>query len=97
VLEAYALDFRRREHHGTDLAAFLHRGGHVARARQRLVDLIRGLLEAGTETGDVRDDVAPEELAIYCLHALAAAGGLPSETAVRRLVAVTLAGLRPPR
>ncbi len=97
VLEAYALDFHRREHHGTDLAAFLHRGGHVARARQRLVDLIRGLLEAGTETGVVRGDVAPEELAIYCLHALAAAGGLPSETAVRRLVAVTLAGLRPPR
>jgi hypothetical protein len=29
------------------------------------------------------------------LHAMAAAGGLPSKAAVRRLVAVTLAGLRP--
>ena len=46
--------------------------------------------------GDVRDDVAPDELASYCLHALAAAGDLPSEDAGRRLVAVTLAGLRPP-
>jgi len=36
------------------------------------------------------------ELAAYCLHALAA-GTLPSEAAVERLVAVTLAGLRPPR
>jgi hypothetical protein len=48
------------------------------------------------ENGDVRDDVPPEELASYCLHALAGAGGLPSEAAVRRLVAVMLAGLRPP-
>lgn len=32
-----------------------------------------------------------------CLHALTAASSLPSKAAVRRLVAVTLAGLRPPR
>ncbi|TJV42717.1 MAG: TetR/AcrR family transcriptional regulator, partial [Mesorhizobium sp.] len=31
------------------------------------------------------------------LHALAAASSLPSKAAVRRLVAVTLAGLRPLR
>jgi len=36
-----------------------------------------------------------EELARYCVHALAAASGLPSKAAVRRLVMVTLAGLRP--
>ncbi len=34
-------------------------------------------------------------LASYCLHALKAAHGLPSKAAVRRLVAVTLSGLRP--
>jgi hypothetical protein len=45
----------------------------------------------------LRNDVAPDELASYCLHALAAASSLPSKTAVRRLVTVTLAGLRPPR
>jgi hypothetical protein len=52
------------------------------------------LIEAA-ENGNLRDDVAPDELASYCLHALAAAGSLPSEAAVRRLVTVTLAGLRP--
>jgi hypothetical protein len=45
--------------------------------------------------GNVRDDVAPEELANYCIHALAASS-LPSWAAVRRLVQVTLAGLQPP-
>jgi hypothetical protein len=46
--------------------------------------------------GRVRSDVAPAELASYCLHALTAAASLPSGAAVHRLVAVTLAGLDPP-
>jgi AcrR family transcriptional regulator len=92
VLEAYALI--HHEHHGTELAALLHRGQHVARARQQLSDFIRDLLSEGAATGDLRDDVAPAELATYCLHALAAASSLPSKAAVRRLVTVTLAGLR---
>ena len=98
VLEAYALiSHESREHHGTELAAFLHRDEQVARAQQHLHDMIRNLLTEGAETGDVRDDVAPDELASYCLHALTAASSLPSKAAVRRLVTVTLAGLRPPR
>ena len=92
VLEAYALI--SHEHHGTELAALLHRGEHVARAQQQLRDFLRDLLAEGAETGDLRDDVAPDELASYCLHALTAASSLPSKAAVRRLVAVTLAGLR---
>jgi AcrR family transcriptional regulator len=95
VLEAYALI--SHEHHGTELAALLHRGEHVARAHHELRDFIRDLLTEGAETGDLRDDVAADELAGYCLHALTAASNLPSKTAVRRLVMVTLAGLRPPR
>lgn len=39
--------------------------------------------------------MAPEELAALCVHALAAAASLPSGAAVRRLVDVVLAGLRP--
>jgi AcrR family transcriptional regulator len=97
VLEAHALHSYHRERHGTELAAFLHRGEHVARAQQQLRDMIRDLLAEGANCGDVRDDVAPEELASYCLHALAAASSMPSKAAVRRLVIVTLAGLRPPR
>jgi AcrR family transcriptional regulator len=94
VLEAYALI--AHEHHSTELTALLHRGEHFARAQQHLSHLIRDLLSAAADTGAVRDDVAPDELARYCLHALAAASSLPSKAAVRRLVTVILAGLQPP-
>jgi AcrR family transcriptional regulator len=96
VLEAYALI--SHEHHGhydTELAALLHRGEQVAQAQQQLRHMIRELLTEGAETGYLRDDVAPDELASYCLHALAAASRLPSKAAVRRLVTVILAGLHP--
>jgi AcrR family transcriptional regulator len=94
VLEAYALIEHKR--HASELSALLHRGEHAVRAQQRLTDIIRALLTEAADTGHIRDDIGPEELASYCLHALAAASSLPSEAAVRRLVAVTLAGLRPP-
>jgi AcrR family transcriptional regulator len=93
VLEAYALI--AYEYHGTELAALVHQGEHVARAQRRLSDFIRELLTEAAEAGDLRDDVAPDELASYCLHALAAASSLPSKAAVRRLVTVILAGLHP--
>ncbi|WP_202820643.1 SbtR family transcriptional regulator [Variovorax sp. JS1663] len=83
------------QHHGTELAALLHRGEHVARAHHQLSGSIRNLLTEAAETGDVRDDVAPGELEATVLHALAAVSALPSKAAVRRLVAVTLAGLHP--
>jgi AcrR family transcriptional regulator len=95
VLEAYALIQHKR--HATELAALLHRDEHVARAQQHLTDIIRDLLTEAAGTGDVRGDIASDELASYCLHALTAASSLPSKAAVRRLVTVTLAGLRPPR
>jgi AcrR family transcriptional regulator len=92
VLETYALILH--EHHGSDLAASLHRGAHVAQAHQQLRDFVRDLLREGAASGEVRDDVAPEELASYCLHAVAAARHLPSKAAVSRLVGVILAGLQ---
>jgi AcrR family transcriptional regulator len=96
VLQAYALiSHESHGHHDAELAAFLHRDQQVARARQQLRDMIRDLLAEGAETGDLRDDVAPDELANYCLHALAAASSLPSKVAVRRLVMVILSGLHP--
>jgi AcrR family transcriptional regulator len=93
VLEAYALIVH--EHHGSDLAALLHRGAHVARAQEQLRNFVRDLLAEGAASGQVRDDVAPEELASYCLHAVAAARHLSSRAAVSRLVGVILAGLQP--
>jgi AcrR family transcriptional regulator len=100
VLEAYALIAHNRsshEHPGPELAALLHRGAHLTRAQQHVHDLIKGLLTEVAAAGDLRDDVAPDELATYCVHALGAAGSLPSTAAVRRLVTVTLAGLRASR
>ena len=98
VLEAYALiSHESHKHHDRQLAAFLHRDEQVARAQQQLRDMIRDLITEASATGEVRDDVSPDELASYCLHALAAASSLPSKAAVRRLVTVTLAGLRRPR
>jgi AcrR family transcriptional regulator len=95
VLETYALiAHESRGHHGTELAALLHRDDRVTRAEQQLRQLIRNLLVEAAAAGDIRDDVGPEELASYCLHALAAAGRHSSKAAVRRLVAVTLAGMR---
>ena len=92
VLMAYALISHK--HHGTELAALVHRGDHGARAQQQLSDFIRDLLSEATAIGDLREDVAPEELASYCIHALAAANSLPSKAAVGRLVTVILAGMR---
>jgi AcrR family transcriptional regulator len=98
VLEAYALiSHETHGHHNRELAAFLHRDEQVARAQQQLHHMIRDLLAKGAKSGDLRDDVAPDELASYCLHALTAASSLSSKAAVRRLVSVTLAGLRPSR
>ena len=92
VLGAYALI--SHEHRDSELAALVHQGESFERAQRQLSDLIRDVLAEAAGAGVIRDDVAPEELTTYCLHALAAAGDLPSRAAVRRLVTVTLAGLQ---
>jgi AcrR family transcriptional regulator len=97
VLDAYAFIQRRRLGHDAEIGAVLHRGDHVAHAEKHLRTFVSDLLAEGVAAGEVRDDVDPDELAGYCLHALAAAGGLTSEAAVRRLVRVTVDGLRPSR
>jgi AcrR family transcriptional regulator len=98
VLNAYAvIQYERgRQHHGTELAALLHRGEHVAQAQHHLHALFRDLLAEAAKAGDIRDDVAADELATYCLHALTAAGTLPSRAAAHRLATLTSAGLRRP-
>jgi AcrR family transcriptional regulator len=95
VLEAYALIVHEMPQ-GTELAALLHKGEHIAAAQRQLREFIGGLIADAAKDGDLRDDIASGELASYCLHALTAAGGLPAADAVRRLVTLTMAGLRPP-
>ena len=93
MLQAYALIVHETRRHSGDLAAVLHRDEHVARAGQRLTDLVADLLGHAVGTGGVRGDIPSDELAVYCLHALGAAADLPSPAAVRRLVHLTLDGL----
>jgi AcrR family transcriptional regulator len=98
VLEAYAIISQgSRGHHDNEFAAFLHRDEQVARAQHQVLDMIRDLLTEAAQTGDVRDDVPPDELASFCVHALAGASSRHSKASVHRLVTVTLAGLRPSR
>jgi len=95
VLETYALITHQTcRHNDSELVAFLHRDEHLVESRQHLHDLIKQLIAECVSRGELRDDVAADELTIYCLHALAAATSLPSEAAVRRLAEVTLAGMR---
>ena len=84
-------------HQDTELAISLHRGAHVAHAHHQLHAMVRDVLTEGAASGDLRDDVPADELASYCLHAIAAARSMSSQEAVHRLVMVTLAGLRPQR
>ncbi|MFI7431339.1 TetR/AcrR family transcriptional regulator [Micromonospora sp. NPDC049836] len=100
VLDTYARIQRERTRHqqharfGAELATLLHRDGPVSDAHRQVTALLTDLLADAARGGQVRADVPPAELAAYCLHALHAAAALPSAAAARRLVAVTLAGLR---
>ena len=94
VLEMYALILH--EHRGTELAALLHQGPHFDHAQQHLHRLVAEMLADGAKSRELRDDVAPGELATYCLHAATAATTLSSKAAVKRLIDVTLSALRPP-
>lgn len=95
VLGALArINRESHHHHHAELAAFLHRDEHLARAEHQLREMIRELLREGIRSGEIRDDVLADELATYCLHALAGARSLTTDAAVRRLVRVTLDGLR---
>lgn len=96
VLKAYArISSRSRRHHGSELAAFLHRDEHVGQAQRRVRNMIEELIAEGARAGHLRSDIATNELASYCLHALSAADTDASDAAINRLVAVTIDGLRP--
>jgi AcrR family transcriptional regulator len=111
VLETYALiTFERaRGHeqsrpeghihgHATrEVDALVHRQEHAGRLHRRLDEVFRDVLAEAAKARVVRRDVAAGELARYCFNALGAARDLSSKAAVRRLVEVTLSGVRPPR
>lgn len=94
VLHAYA--FLSRSGHNEADTARLHQGSHAGRAQQHLTDFIAEMIGEGADAGVFRADVAPDELAAFCLHSLGAAAGLASHEAVSRLVGVTLDALQAP-
>jgi AcrR family transcriptional regulator len=95
-LEAVLFSFAERARgHPDHLAAALHRSHHVHHARAHLTAVVADLIGEGVAEGAVRADVAADELAVFVVHALAAAPALPSKAAVKRLVEVTLSALRP--
>lgn len=95
VLEAYALiSYESRGHHESHLAALLHHDEQVVRAEGELRARIQDLLASAAEAGDIRGDVGLGELANFCIHALNGARAVSSKAAVRRLVSVTMTGLR---
>jgi AcrR family transcriptional regulator len=94
VLTAYAMAIAHRRDHDTGITGPLHRGEHVAAAHQHLREFVEDLIADAAEAGAVRRDVPAGELAVYCLHALAAAPALPGPAAIHRLVRTTFTGIR---
>lgn len=93
VLHAYA--FLSRSGHAEVGAARLHQGEHAGRAQEQLKDFLAELIQEGAGAAVFRGDVAPVELATFCLHALGAASALTSQEAVLRLIRVTMDALQP--
>ena len=93
VLRRYADICRKRRRHGDDeLTAVLHRSTQLRKLQRQLLDLISTLVADAAGAGAVRQDVPAEELASYCVHALAAAGN-SSTTAMDRLLDVVWTGI----
>ena len=94
VVGAYAaICFQRGRHGSTDVSALLHRGPEVAEAERRLRRVFAELIEEAVPEGLIRTDVASDELASFCLHALTAAGQVTDHDEVGHLVRVVLDGL----
>ncbi len=99
TLEAVALAYARICHHrgqygSIEMFTLLHKPEHVAGPEKQLLGLFTEVLADAAADARIRGDTSPRELAVYCVHALGAAAGLPSDAAVRRLVTVTLSALR---
>jgi AcrR family transcriptional regulator len=96
VFEAYALIRYEIGHqgHGADLSALFQQHGGVTGTEDHVRQFVTGLLTEGVAAGSVRNDVAPGELATFCVSALAGAGLLASKAAVSRLVLLVLDGVQ---
>lgn len=100
VLTSYAQVVQRRGSHAgetyaIEMTSFLHRPDGAARtAAAEVHELITRLISHAVESGDVRSDTTPDELAHFCLHALNAATHFKSKAATERLIEFVVTGLR---
>ena len=95
VTHGYAQICHHRAQHGTvELSALTHQPERVSGAEKELLALFHGVIADATAAGAVPAGPPAEELAHFCVHALGAAGSLPTQDAVRRLVGVVLGALR---
>ena len=96
LLAHYARICHFRARHGSaDLSALLHRDPEVTIAEEQIRALLTRVIDEVVADGAVRADIAASEIADYCLHALSAAAKASDETAVNRLVALTMRSLSP--
>jgi hypothetical protein len=87
ILKRYVEICHQRRRHGADeLAAALHRTESVTQLRHQLLDLITRVIADAASAGSVRDDLPPNELALFAVHALDTAGDLASVAARTRLL-----------
>jgi len=93
VLAGYATAISHRRAHDDHLVGMVHSGEYVAAAHQHLRQFIRELIADAAATGAIRQDIPVDELAVYCLHAVAGATSLHGEAAIHRLVQTILTGL----
>lgn len=92
MLETYARLVH--EQHASELVAFMRHSDLTTRGYRQLIEMLRDVIADGAKRGRLRNDVSPAELANFCVNALSGAHTVASMAAVRRLVSVTLTGLR---
>jgi AcrR family transcriptional regulator len=94
VLTAYATAISHRRAHESHIADVLHHGEYVAAAHQHLREFLQELITDAAKAGAARRDIPADELALYSLHALAAATSLHDPAAIHRLIQAALTGIR---
>lgn len=87
VLQGYAqICFHRGASAMSDLHELVHRGDEHRRNSADATVLFTRAVQDAQERAQVRTDLAAEELAAYCIHALDAAGQAATASAVNRLI-----------
>lgn len=98
VLRTYAhIQQHQADHqvrHGAEIVRALHDGDQLVPAAKELHRLVQELIADAVAIDSVRTDINTNELATYCLHALAAAREARSRAAADRLVDMILGSLQ---